>query len=73
MKCRRLCAAFVVTAALSGCASTREGTLAQICNDNGWREIGVRKSDKISNDTAREIIGNNVAREAWCNAKRVGA
>lgn len=73
MTCRRLCTAIVVTAVLSGCAAPRQGTLAQICNDNGWREIGVRKADKISDDTAREIVGNNVARAAWCNAKRAGA
>lgn len=61
--------------ALSGCGRTVEGTIAQVCGPNNWREIGVRKADigKISDDTAREIIGNNEARAAWCNAKRAGA
>jgi len=47
--------------------------VAQVCGPNNWREIGVRKADKITDDTAREIIGNNEARAAWCNAKRAGA
>lgn len=59
--------------ALSGCTRTVEGTIAQVCGPNNWREIGVRKADKITDDTAREIVGNNEARAAWCNAKRAGA
>lgn len=64
---------FVGTAliATSGCSQTVTGTTAQMCQD--WREIGVRKADKITDDTAREIVGNNEARAAWCNAKRAGA
>jgi hypothetical protein len=54
---------------VSGCAQSTEGTVAQVCGPNGWREIGVRKADKIGDDTAREIIGNNEARAAWCNAR----
>lgn len=66
--------ATVATAALlSGCGQTIDGTVAQVCGPNNWREIGVRKADKITDDTAREIVGNNEARAAWCNAKRVGA
>lgn len=26
-----------------------------------------RKDDKLSKETARQIAGNNVAREAWCS------
>lgn len=43
--------------------------MAQICGENNWREIGVRKADKITDETAREIVGNNKARAAWCNKK----
>ncbi len=56
--------------ALSGCSQTIEGTIAQVCGPNNWREIGVRKADKITDDTAREIIGNNEARKAWCSQKK---
>ena len=43
------------------------GTLAQICTGKGgWREIGIRKKDLITPDTAKEIVGNNEARMTWC-------
>lgn len=57
--------------AVSGCARTIEGTVAQICGPNNWQEIGTRKADKITDDTAREIVGNNKARAAWCSQKKV--
>lgn len=60
--------AFVGTAT-SGCGRTVEGTIAQVCGPNSWREIGVRKGDKIGDETAREIIGNNEARAVWCSKK----
>lgn len=63
----------LVAALLSGCGRTIDGTVAQICGPNNWQEIGVRKSDKITDDTAREIVGNNKARAAWCNPKGAGA
>lgn len=67
--CKLILGAFVATA-ISGCAKAPEGTLAQVCGPNGWREIGVRKADVITPDTAREIIGNNEARAAWCQPKK---
>lgn len=39
-----------------------------MCQD--WRELGVRKGDVITDDTAREIIGNNEARTVWCTPKK---
>ena len=68
--CKLIFGAFVGIAS-SGCATAPTGTLAQVCGPNGWREIGVSKSDVISPDTAREIIGNNDARQAWCQPKKV--
>jgi hypothetical protein len=68
--CKLICVAFVGIA-ISGCASAPAGTLAQVCGPNGWREIGVRKADVITPDTAKEIIGNNEARQAWCTPKKV--
>ena len=63
-----ICAAIAATA--SGCAQAPAGTLAQLCSENGWREIGVRKGDVITPDTGKEIIGNNEARATWCSAKK---
>ena len=68
--CKLIFGAFVGIAS-SGCATAPTGTLAQVCGPNGWREIGVSKSDVITPDTAREIIGNNDARQAWCQPKKV--
>jgi hypothetical protein len=61
---------FVVFAsiAISGCAQTVAGTAEQVCRD--WRQIGVRKADQITDDTAKEIIGNNDARAAWCTPRK---
>lgn len=39
-----------------------------MCQD--WRALGVRKGDVITDDTAREIIGNNESRAVWCVAKK---
>jgi len=59
-----ICCAIAGT--VSGCQQGPTGTLAQICGENGWREIGVRKGDVITPDTGKEIIGNNEARATWC-------
>lgn len=60
-----LCASSVAIAS-SGCASAPkpEGTAEQICRS--WKEIGVRKADKFTTETAREIVANNEARPEWC-------
>ena len=71
LRSRLISLGIVATAVvLSGCGKTVEGTIAQVCGPNNWREIGVRKADKITDDTAREIIGNNEARRAWCSGKK---
>lgn len=59
-----ICANIAATA--SGCATPPkpEGTAEQLCRS--WREIGIRKADKITTDTAREIVANNEARPEWC-------
>ena len=62
-----LCASIAATAALnSGCAPQPkpEGTAEQICRS--WKEIGIRKADRLTTDTAREIVANNEARPEWC-------
>jgi hypothetical protein len=42
------------------------GTAAQLCRS--WKEIGTRKADKMTIETAREIVANNEARPEWCGA-----
>jgi hypothetical protein len=53
---------------LGGCSlfqpAKTEGTAAQMCRS--WKEIGTRKADRISPDTAREILANNESRPEWC-------
>lgn len=66
MKATIATALAILSTALSGCAQSPTGTLAQLCSENGWREIGVRRGDVITPDTGKEIIGNNEARAAWC-------
>lgn len=59
-----LCASIAVIA--NGCAKDErpEGTAAQLCRS--WKEVGIRKADKLTTDTAREIVANNEARPEWC-------
>lgn len=59
-----------IVVTVSGCAQSPAGTLAQLCSENGWREIGVRRGDVITPDTGKEIIGNNEARATWCAAPK---
>lgn len=65
-----ICASGALIALLSsGCTTPQVmGTAEQICQD--WRPIGVRKADQISDETAKEIVGNNVSRDAWCVQKK---
>lgn len=69
LKSALISSAIAWTACLSGCAPAQiTGTAAQICQD--WRTVGVRKADAITDDTAKEIIGNNEARAVWCQQKK---
>lgn len=67
---RRLRSALIcggIAAIVSGCAQPQPaGTLAQICGERGWREIGIRKRDVITPETGKEIVGSNEARATWC-------
>jgi hypothetical protein len=55
---------------VSGCGFWQDakpaGTAAQLCRS--WKEIGIRKADNLTTDTAREIVANNEARPEWCGA-----
>jgi hypothetical protein len=63
---RGLTIAFVLIAAIatSGCSQTVAGTAAHVCET--WRSVSISKHDKLSDQTAKEIAGNNAARETWC-------
>jgi hypothetical protein len=63
--------AIVAATILGGCAKEVTGTAQIICGD--WRQISVSKNDKLTDQTAKEIVGNNSARAAWCNPKGAGA
>jgi len=39
-----------------------------MCQD--WRLISVSKADKLSDETATEIVSNNKSREVWCSAQK---
>jgi type IV pilus biogenesis protein CpaD/CtpE len=49
---------------VSGCAQTVAGTASQVCET--WRPISISKHDKLTDQTAGEIAGNNAARAVWC-------
>ena len=69
MKLTLLCVAIAATAN-GGCTLFQDakpaGTAAQLCRS--WKEIGIRKADKVSTDTAREILANNESRPEWCGS-----
>lgn len=63
---KTIAALILMTLAAGGCAKDErpEGTAAQLCRS--WKEVGIRKADKLTTDTAREIVANNEARPDWC-------
>lgn len=59
-----LCASSAVIVSACGTVPKPEGTAEQICRS--WKEIGIRKADKLTTETAREIVANNESRPEWC-------
>lgn len=53
---------------LGGCAKEVTGTAEIICGD--WKGISISKHDKLTDQTAGEIAGNNAARAVWCTPKK---
>lgn len=53
--------------AASGCAQSVAGTAEQVCQT--WRIVTVSKKDVLTDETKKEIVGNNAARETWCGTK----
>lgn len=56
-----------VAIANSGCSQTVAGTAAHVCET--WKIVTVSKKDVLTDQTKREIAGNNAARETWCGEK----
>lgn len=52
---------------MAGCAGTPsviEGTAVQICRT--WKPVFTSKDDKLTDDTIKQIVGNNEANRTWC-------
>lgn len=57
----------IAAIASAGCSQTIAGTASQVCET--WRPVTISKHDKLTDQTAKEIAGNNAARETWCSQK----
>ncbi len=73
MKSAARCASIAATVSLGGCGLFVEPPKTDTRGAcKSWGEIGNRKGDaktpgdRFHPETAREILGNNVAREEWC-------
>lgn len=55
-----------LTIGISGCAKEPEpaGLQAHLCRT--WQPISVSKKDTLTDQTKKEIVGNNAANELWC-------
>ena len=50
-----------------GSGSVISGTAAQICEQ--WQPIYPSRKDVLTDDTAKQIAGNNAANQTWCKTK----
>lgn len=62
-------AALLSAILLPACGSTSaiEGTAVQICRT--WEPIYPSRRDVLTDETARQIAGNNAANEKWCGER----
>lgn len=53
----------------TACGSGYEikGTVTQICEQ--WQPILPSRKDVLTDDTAKQIAGNNAANQTWCGSK----
>ena len=51
-------------AACSANGNVIEGTAVQICRT--WKPVFTSKDDRLTDDTVRQIVGNNEANRTWC-------
>ncbi len=59
--------ALLLSATLAGCSANGnviEGTATQICRT--WKPVFTSKNDKLTDDTVKQIVGNNEANRTWC-------
>lgn len=68
---KKLAALAVMLSALpmTACGSGYEikGVAAQICEQ--WQPILPSRKDQLTDETARQIAGNNAANQTWCGTK----
>lgn len=65
---RKIATIVCVSTVVGGCSQTIAGTAAHVCET--WRPVTISKHDKLTDQTAREIAGNNAARETWCQTNK---
>lgn len=55
---------------MTACANTTatEGTAVQICKQ--WQPIYPSRKDVLTDETAKQIAGNNAANQQWCGAQQ---
>lgn len=54
---------------LSGCSQTIIANKEELAK--AWKQICVdKKSDKFSDDTAKQILDNNISREEWLGKEK---
>lgn len=68
-KLRKSAAPFLLMAPLLGCSQNIVGTVEQMCDT--LPPISVSKCDVLTDDTAREIEADNVAKETWCGIRQI--
>lgn len=70
MRKLKLLVAMLSASLTTACANTTatEGTAVQICKQ--WTAIYPSRKDQLTDDTARQIAGNNAANEQWCGSEK---
>ena len=60
--------ALLLSVSLTGCSGSIAGTASQVCQT--WQIVTISKDDKLTDQTAKEIAGNNAARQTWCKDQK---
>jgi hypothetical protein len=56
--------ASLLSLALTACSQNITGTSEQMCRS--WETIRPSRHDVMSKGTVEQIVGNNAARQVWC-------
>jgi hypothetical protein len=54
---------------LAGCSSPIAGTAPKLICES-WHPVTISKNDKLTDQTAREIAGNNAANVEFCGERK---